>query len=379
MSRHIGLLAIAIGIVSFLPVFAADQEKKTPPHTELPKELQPSTVTMHGKDIPLSKVLAEVTKQTGNPVDDGRMEKEDVKLKLDLEKVNFWQAIDAIAKTADLKVSVYERNGRIALRDGPYQLLPISYSGIFRVTVKRIDVVKILDADRHMCHVYVEVAWEPRFQPLLMETRPADLVVQDDKGRNVGLPEGGTGPAPVGRRLATEFPIMLEAPHRSASKLKTFKGRLAVMGPTKMLTFTFDKLRPIRKAADALKQTVDGVSVTVRQLMSEGEGGDQLWTVTLLLEYPATGPRFESFQSWVVNNEIFLEKEKDGIKQQFPYINYETDDQSEDKAIIKYRFADEPEKKLLLGKFGDWKLVYRTPGRIAEMPIPFEFKDLDLP
>jgi hypothetical protein len=31
------------------------------------------------------------------------------------------------------------------------------------------------------------------------------------------------------------------------------------------------------------------------------------------------------------------------------------------------------------GKISDWKLVYRTPGRIVEVPVPFEFKGLDLP
>jgi hypothetical protein len=49
------------------------------------------------------------------------------------------------------------------------------------------------------------------------------------------------------------------------------------------------------------------------------------------------------------------------------------------KAIIRYRFGDEPDKKLILGKFSDWKLVYRTPGKIASVPIPFEFKNLELP
>jgi hypothetical protein len=102
--------------------------------------------------------------------------------------------------------------------------------------------------------------------------------------------------------------------------------------------------------------------------------------VGLLLEYPADGPKFESFQSWLVNNEIYLEKEKDGIKQHFPpNLGYETDDATDTRALIKYRFGDEPDKKLLLGKFSDWRLVYRTPGKIAEIPIPFEFKDIPLP
>ena len=74
-----------------------------------------------------------------------------------------------------------------------------------------------------------------------------------------------------------------------------------------------------------------------------------------------------------------LEKEQDGVQQRVPYINYETGDQTENKAIIRYRFGDDPDKNIKLGKFGEWKLVYRTPGRITEVPIPFEFKDIPLP
>ena len=58
---------------------------------------------------------------------------------------------------------------------------------------------------------------------------------------------------------------------------------------------------------------------------------------------------------------------------------YETDEVSENQAVIRYRFTDEPEKNLLLGKPSDWKLIYRTPGRIHELPVPFEFKELPLP
>jgi len=190
----------------------------------------------------------------------------------------------------------------------------------------------------------------------------------------------GKGLAPIGRPMVHTMHLRIPAPQRSAKQLGLLKGKLAVMGPSRMLTFTFDKLNKIEKAADAKKETKEGVTVNLRELRSEGGAGDEVWTVGLLLEYPAGGPKFESFQSWIINNKIDLEKEQGGIKQQFPpNLGYETDDQSDTKAIIRYRFGDEPEKKLILGKFSDWKLVYYTPGRIIEVPVPFEFKELPLP
>ena len=91
-----------------------------------------------------------------------------------------------------------------------------------------------------------------------------------------------------------------------------------VTGPSEMLSFTWDKLAKIDKKADYQKKTNKGVSVTLRELRQEGAAGDQVWTVGLFLEYPPDGPKFESFQSWIVNNEIHFVREKDGLKQQMP-------------------------------------------------------------
>jgi hypothetical protein len=362
-------------------VLGSEQDKAKGRNAGAPKELAPKTVTLQESSISLSKAIKELAGQTGNQVEDRRREKDEARqLKLNLKTATFWQALDAIAKAADARVSLYERDGKIALVDGPHQLLPVSYSGLFRVTVKELHLHHYLDSDNHFCDIKLEVAWEPRFQPLFMETRPESLTVVDDKGRAIEIPEEGRGPTAIGQPTATTVTIRIPAPQRSAKQLGLFKGQLMVTGPSKMLTFVFDKLSKVEKAADAKKETIEGVTVNLRELRSEGGGGEEVWTVGLLLEYPPDGPKFESFQSWIVNNKIYLEKEQAGIKQQFPpNLGYETDDQSDTKAIIRYRFGDEPDKKLSLGKFSDWKLVYSTPGRINEVPVPFEFKDLPLP
>jgi hypothetical protein len=361
------------------PVLAQDSDQGKQPNAE-PKQLTPRLFSLQGNDVPLGKALSELERQTGNKVEDRRQSREEAKLKLELKNVTFWQALDAIAKQIDARVSLYEKDGQVALLDGPRVAMPVSYSGLFRTSVKRIDLIRILETDNHICNLYLEVAWEPRFQPLMMETRPDSLEVQDDKGRSVDIPEGGKGMAAIGKRVATEIQLRIPAPQRSAAQLGLLKGKLAAIGPTKMLTFTFDKLTKIEKKEQALKQTQQGVTVNVRDLRAEGADDDQVWAVRLLLEYPPDGPKFESFQSWLVNNEIYLEKEKDGVTQRLPYnLGYNTEDSTEYKAIITYRFGDDPDKKLVLGKFSQWKLVYRTPGRISEIPIPFEFKDLPLP
>jgi len=352
--------------------------KQTAP--SVPKELTPRPFTLQQKDISLAKALAELTKQTGNEVEDRRQVKDETPISVSVKNVTFWQGLDAIAKAADARVSIYEKDGKAALVDGPNKAIAVSYSGLFRITVNRLDLIHVLDTDNHTCLIFLDVAWEPRFQPILLETQPEDLVVQDDKGNAVEVPEAPKGPAPIGRRLAAQVQMRVDAPRRSAQQLGLLKGKLRIAGPSEMLTFTFDKLRKIGNSKEALKESQSGVAVHLHELRTEGENEEQIWTIGLLLEYPADGPKFESFQSWLGNNEISLEKEKDGLKQRFPpNLGYETDDQTDDKAIIRYRFGDEPDKNLNLGKVSDWKLVYRTPGRITEIPVPFEFKDVPLP
>jgi len=375
----LGLLSLATGSSSS----ADNQEKaaKAQPGAELPKELLPKLFTMQGKDLEAPKVLAELAKQTGNAVEDRRRMKEDTKLKLDLKKASFWQALDAIAKEADAKVSLYERDGKLALVDGPYVAMPVSYNGLFRVAVKRIDISRILDTDAHTCIVTMEVAWEPRFQPLLMETQPDSLEIRDDKGRSIAVPEGGKGKGAVGHRNVGEIQLRVPAPQRSANQLALLKGKLAVVGPTEMLTFTFDKLGKINKREQERKESQKGVTLRLRELRPEQEGEESIWAAGLTLEYPVEGPKFESFQSWLLNNEFYLEKEKDGVRIRFPAYGseYEPGDDNDNRAAVRYHFGDQPDKNQVLGDISDWKLVYRTPGKITEVPIPFEFKDLDLP
>lgn len=377
-SRFFGLLVVVCAIAG-LPA-RADEKQKANPAPAPANDAGTKKVTIQEKEIPLSKALAELQKQTGNVVEDRRQGKDDVKIRLDVKGVTFWQALDAIAKAADANVAVFERDMKIALTDGPFLALPTSYDGMFRIRVKRIQIAHNLETDSRQALFTMEIAWEPSFQPLFIEGQADDLYIEDEKGRTVELPEPNRGQVSTSKRNAIEVIVRTTAPQRNAASLKVLKGKLTVTGPSEVLTFSWDKLAKIDKKADYQKKTNKGVSVTLRELRQEGAAGDQVWTVGLFLEYPPDGPKFESFQSWIVNNEIHFVRERDGLKQQMPpNLGYETDDQSDTKALIRYRFGDEPDRKVFLGKFGDWSLVYKTPGKVLEVPVNFEFKGLSLP
>jgi hypothetical protein len=347
-----------------------DEIRKTLLDALARRDLAPRRCTIRDRTITVKAALDQLTKQTSIQVDDKTEEKgKSPTLKLDIQNATFWQALDAIAKEADLRVSLFQKDSTIALTDGPYKETPISYDGLFRTTVNRVDLGQDYRTDMHTLSVQLQIAWEPRFQPIFLELPPDELTARDGRDHVLTIPESGKGRFPVGRPLAVEVPLRIEAPARSAIKLGELKGTISLVGPSKLLSFTFDKLAD---KPSGRKETQEGVTVTLRDFQVEPER----WAVGIALDYPPETPDFESFESWLVNNEIFLQR-ADGKTKISANGGYEIMEQAGHRAVMIYRFIED--EKVTLGKPGDWKLVYRTAGAIIRLPVHFEFRDLPLP
>src|SRR5262249_6949886 len=155
-----------------------------------------------------------------------------------------------------------------------------------------------LEADTHVCNVQLEEAWEPHFQPFYLDPQAVTVVYGPDKaGVQRKERQPGKGQIPVTGRMVTEIDVQVPAPDRSVAGIKAMDGTFAVVGPTKMLTFTFDKLKaaPVEKAQE-------GVNASLSDFQAEDH-----WTAQVSLKYPKGGPQFESYQSWLGNNKAYLE------------------------------------------------------------------------
>ena len=94
-----------------------------------------------------------------------------------------------IGKQTGIGFSAYQHDGGVALADIPYRTLKTSYSGVFRFAVKRIAVSRDDEAQSHVCHVTLDIAWEPHLQPLYLSldraaidfAKSAKGVVQSEK------------------------------------------------------------------------------------------------------------------------------------------------------------------------------------------------------
>jgi len=347
--------------------------RKTLRDQQIKRDLAPSLVTIDDEQ-PVSKLLAELEKQTGIKVEDKR-EGTDSKIKLKLSKVTFWQALDTIALQADGRVDYYRPDMiRLMPRGENYVTPPVSYDGIFRTTVRRITAQRDLESETSAYSAVVEVAWEPRFRPFKLVYNPGELIVQDNKGRKIDLGEGQNQPLGVTSRSFVRFDVMLGNLERSVPKLGLLKGNLKFVGPTRMDTFAFEKtLAEMEKDSKSREMTQDGVTVKVSALELKKDH----WTVVMGVEYPADGPEFESFESWLIFNEILLRNKNDGST--FPQNGGYSVDAAGNRGSVEYHFIDSTKDKLTRGQPDNWKVSYKVPGLIVEVPMSFEFKDVPLP
>jgi hypothetical protein len=368
MSRR--LLPPFVALTFALCVWAADEWRP-------PGAPKPEPVSLKLDKATTKQALAELTRQTRIPVDD-RLDDPAQRLSLDLPKTNFWPALDAIARAAHGRVDLYPRDGgRLALVRQPvgYAEAPVSYSGLFRTSVKRITASKHFDTGASTYGVTLEVAWEPTLEPLYLETTPRSLTVRDDQGRQLPVHGEGRAPPPfVDRKLAMEFDVPLPAVPRSVPRLGLLEGKLAAIAPNKVVEFAFGSLERLADApagSPLRTQNKEGVACQIRNVRLARER----WTVQVALDYPAGGVRLESFQSRVVNNEMVLES-VDGSKR-LTTDKYAIETPTDRKAVISYHFTDEDGAKR--GRPADWKVSYRTPAVLVEVPLAFSFKDVPLP
>ena len=161
--------------------------------TQAAKSVEASTVTLHGQ-LKVSKMLAEIQKQTGNKIADLPRTADasipDPEIAVQFDKTPFWTALDSVLDQAQLSIYPYgqpgalqivprgpndlPRTGRAAIQ-GPMRIEPVS------VTAKR----ELRSSSPPALQVSLEVAWEPRLQPIAVKQRMADLKILDSSGGSV--------------------------------------------------------------------------------------------------------------------------------------------------------------------------------------------------
>lgn len=365
LGRCLCVVLVALGVAS---VEAPPAQSQAPKAKDAPaKSLVVKHVTLQGKDVPLSKALQVVKEQTGIEVRRGT-DDDPLCRELKLDKTPFWQALDEIASAADVRLSLYQRDGKPAMVAGPYREVPVCYSGPFRISLKRLVAIRDFETNGHGILAKLEVAWQPPFQPFMLETMPDTFALKDDKMLDQELPPlaKSAGYISTGQQ-AFEFDVTLPALRRDVKRIGAFKGELKMVGSASTLTFDFPKLA-------AAKLEKDGVTVEVLKVAEKQVQDDPvytLFTADLRLKYPPSAIK-ESHQiaEFLVRSRAQLAK---GDRRLAPGGDFGFDPEN---GVMTYRWEGKPEE---MGKPGQWKLEYTAPGPVIEVPIQFEFKDVLLP
>lgn len=374
------LLKLGPDILPLLPISDKSSDalkKRLDPIRLTLEELLPRKLKATGKaeELALSEALKRVQTETGLALVDRRQGGYDQRVLLDGSGGTFWQAVQSLASQAKASISLYQGDSKVALVDAPYRALPVSFYGPFRVAIKRLRSTADLDAGTHTCAIDLELAWEPRFLPLLLEVGPAALHAgKDAAGQPFAAQLPSRGAVDVKGTLAQEFDLRFPAPLRSTAKIDELKGEFVVTLPVKMLKFVFKDLQ--RSDKPGTSKTQDGVEVTINKV----ETLKDRWMVEIAIENPKAGPRLESHQTywWLRNNTLHLER---GAGQTLEVLEPEklleqTSNVTASRATIRYFFLTKNAQGVPLE---GWRLVCRTPGRLVEVRVPYTFKDVALP
>jgi hypothetical protein len=339
---------------------------------------EPSLVTLKGADLPLSEVFKDISKQTGNAINDHREafgeQKDEVRVKVDFDKTPFWRAMDNVLDQAELTLYPFAGQHSAHVVSRPPGTAARSagavYAGLFRLEGVRFEAVRDLRNEQmESLKFFLEVTWEPRLQPFAIFQPLGQITVQGNTGEAIAVASSEAEPEVLVREgtSAAELEIPLVLPKRSTKKISVLKGKLLALVPGPFHDFRFSELPVAVKnvAPQRVEQRKASTTVTLDQVRKNNEA----WEVSLRVKFDAPSTALESHRSWVLENEAFFE---DAKGQRIEPGGIEQTLQSKDEMGINYFFDL---------KAGPEKLtfVYRTPITILEMPVTYEFRDLRLP
>ena len=341
---------------------------------EVEAATKPALVSLSGEML-FSEAAAAIGEQTGNKLVDYRerfnQEGSDPKIKVELDKVPFWQALDTILDAASLTIYNYdEEQGALAYTSRGDNAVPrlgkASYSGLFRLEPTRIEAVRDLkNSDMHSLKLVTDALWEPRVRPIVLEIPLADVSATDESGGEIGIDRAeGTLEVPVeGTNAAVEIELPLVAPARSVAKVGSIKAKFTAVVLGKVETFEFPDLDKLKSA----ELDRGGVTVTVESCRKNGD----IYDVSMRVRFDKAANALESHRGWIYNNECYLIDPK-GQRNENAGLEATLLDTNEVGLSYKFDLGENV-------KPAGHKFVYRTPAAVIRIPAEFELKDIDLP
>ena len=280
----------------------------------------------------------------------------------------FWFALEMVASQTGNRIVLGDNGRKIALEPRGKSYEVSSVHGAFRIVARQVVGRFQLDAGSVFHEVQLDVHWEPRFPVFRLDSSPRITKATDDRGTALAMQAVGARSQPTGALHAAT--VRLGGITREAKRIATIEGNFNVTASEKMLAFTFDDLTK-GKSVIALPAK-DKVIATLKRV----EKDEKTWEFEIELNYPPNIPKFESFESWTMENRLRLVSPD-------PAKSFSPDDHEilvqGSKVIAVYRFKEDAKRGLVNPASKAWKLVYEAPSPPVEFAVPFELKDVPLP
>jgi len=334
------------------------------------KGLESSTVTLQGR-FKVSAVLAEIQKQTGNKIADLPRSADspipDPEIAVQFDKTPFWTVLDSVLDQAQLSIYPYGQPGALQIKPrGPHDLPRTG-----RATLQgpmRIEPVSVL-AKRELrsssppaLQVSLEVAWEPRLQPIAIKQRMADLTVLDSSGGSVAAedPQAEKEAFPRLGSSAVELDIALAMPAQPLKEIASLKGSLRAMLLGKVETFRFTDLLKGKQ-----EKRIAAATVTLDEVRKNGDS----WEVFVRLRFDDAGDALESHRISTLPTVAYLE---DASGKRIEPDSTESTRRTKNEIGVGYVFALPDFPKNLA-------FVYETPGMVVTKDFKYEVRGVRIP
>ncbi len=335
---------------------------------------QASIVTLKG-NLSVEESLKQIKSQTANDVAIGADASADAgkpTIAWQGKPISFWSAITRIRQEAGLTIDPYAADAT-KLRLVPADPATTAFvkqnpaveatTDMFHVQVTRVDAAKNL-THSNLDHVSLTllIRWEPRLRPISLKL-PASSVKANTSNEH---PVTVLNPQSVlATMIQPQIPeVQLTIPFkpvpRDVDQIESLTATIDATLPGRTETFRF---RRVGKLPPGKKITRAGATVTMEGI----DKNEDLFGITLSLEFDEELNALESHQAWVFDNPIHLE---DAQKKISTPLTYESVRQDNNRVAVTYYFADDP---------GERTLVYQTPAAILQIQSTVRMKNIPLP
>ena len=332
-------------------------------HEAARRSIEPSTITLNRSGT-LHEVVQAIEDQTGNQLSMERIGKTQRlrNLSVNWRKAFFWTAVGDLQKhgfisefnpeTGVLELHAKERS----TDDEPFVT---KVSGPFRIRCLPVVSRPVPGSETHLLSASVILDCEPRLRPLFLRYRSNDLSLSAEETKLPAFDSEGTVEIPLGvsGRRST-FAVR----HTS----KSVPDRIRLSGTVHMLTAAAE--RPIVFSqlgkSNGVTRRRGGVSVTVlrhRIRPAEANSGKRFDAdVRVRVNYDVGANAFESHQTWVFHNRVFLSDESGAVT--LP-TSFETLFQADGSVGVEYHFEN------LSRDPGRHAFTYVAPTLLINVPV----------